>query len=1220
MATTNKTIRGIFDQRRDIYRSIEKVITYNVSREDRLKAEISEYVVTQSIEDQLERLLTKMQTAMDSGVENEIGVWVSGFYGSGKSSFTKYLGLALDDRCVIDGIPFMSYLQDRLQKPQTKALLSTVAKRFPAAVVMLDLASEMLAGATMEDVSTVLYYKVLQWAGYSRNLKVAAFERKLKKDGRYDEFTSLIQKDLEVEWPSVQNDPLVVDSLLPEIAHQMYPNVFKTPTAFTTETSDFFEFENERVNEMLDIVREASGREYIIFIVDEVGQYVGSRPNLILNLDGLAKNLKALGNGKAWIMGTAQQTLTEDDPRAALNSPMLYKLKDRFPIQVDLESSDIREICYRRLLGKSPDGEGVLTDLFQRCGQELRFNTRLQDARYYDSDFDATTFVNLYPFLPAHFDILLHLLGALAKSTGGIGLRSAIKVIQDILIEDNNGRPPVADQTIGWLATTVTLYDALEKDIQRAFRSVYQAVAKVGIRFHGSPIHENVAKTVAVLQILGNMPITSRNVASLMHPGVESASGYDAVQNAINELIADPIVPFGEQDGNLRFFSEKLNDIELERTQIPLRSIETRRILNEALRDVFHPLPSTRLNGTLSVTAGLKVQNDTSSVSLAGERETIQIVAQLVDPADYETARTRLIDDSRQRLSQFTIFLLGRTAPETEDRVAEIYRCREICQRYRTDPDQEIKDYCTAQSSRADTLSNDLKRLLTHSLGGGSFIFRGQATSVDTLDSSVLDASKKYLSSAAAEVFDRYSEAPVRVETALPERFLRIGSNMTAITSELDPLGLVRVNAGTPSVKTDDKAITSIRDYISRNGNVDGKRLMEHFSGAPFGWSQDTLRYLLAAMLLAGELKLKVSGHEITVNGQQAIEALKTNNSFRTVGVALREERPSIEVLSRASERLTDLVGDTVVPLEDDISKKAADYLKQFQSKYAPVGEKLRNLGLPGVDDLETLGSSISDILLGDASDAPAQFGAEESPLFDSLKWVTDVDRHFRQGLETVISDLLLHSREIRALPDLGVPGKLREDLSEDLQQLDERLETKDFWKEQSSFNTLLTHIRARTRDAAIEMSKAQQERVRMAETDLNSLPEWSELTQEEQSSVLAQIEALHIDAPQDLAGLRKLINQEFVVHATLQDVRARIVSIGGERVRQKEEERLEKAKQGNVFVKSVSVASSITSIQDLNALLEMLEQVRAEALKHEKLDIRFEFSIRADDNEGDEL
>ena len=57
---------------------------------------------------------------------------------------------------------------------------------------MLDLASEMLAGATMVDVSTVLYYKVLQWAGYSRNLKVAALERRLQKDGRYDEFKARI--------------------------------------------------------------------------------------------------------------------------------------------------------------------------------------------------------------------------------------------------------------------------------------------------------------------------------------------------------------------------------------------------------------------------------------------------------------------------------------------------------------------------------------------------------------------------------------------------------------------------------------------------------------------------------------------------------------------------------------------------------------------------------------------------------------------------------------------------------------------------------------------------------------------------------------------------------------------------------------------------------------------------------------------------------------------
>jgi hypothetical protein len=158
-------IKTLFDNRRDIYRKIEKVITYGVSQEDRLRSEISEYVVTESIESQFERLLSNMQSAMELGGQNEVGVWVSGFYGSGKSSLTKYLGLALDDQQTIDGVPFIQHLQDRFHRSTTKALLSSVAKKFPAGVCMFSLASNQLAGATQKEVSTVLYYKVLQWAG-----------------------------------------------------------------------------------------------------------------------------------------------------------------------------------------------------------------------------------------------------------------------------------------------------------------------------------------------------------------------------------------------------------------------------------------------------------------------------------------------------------------------------------------------------------------------------------------------------------------------------------------------------------------------------------------------------------------------------------------------------------------------------------------------------------------------------------------------------------------------------------------------------------------------------------------------------------------------------------------------------------------------------------------------------------------------------------------------
>ena len=631
-------------------------------------------MVTDSIEEQTEKLLGKMQAAMEAGGQYEVGVWVSGFYGSGKSSFTKYLGMAFDDRITIDGQPFLKHLQDRLHKPQTKALLSTVSKRFPAAVLLLNLASEQVAGATLEVVSTVLYYKVLQWAGYSRNLKVAAFERKLKKDGRYEEFEKLFEETTGEPWTDYQNDELVVDSLLPDLAHQLYPEFFKTSQSFTTTTREVIYLLDDRIKEIIDIVRETSGKDYIIFVIDEVGQYVGSNQNKILDLQGLAENLKNIGDGKAWIIGTAQQTLTEDDPRAALNSPELYKLKDRFPIQVDLESRDIKEICYRRLLGKSPSGEKALDAVFAQHGQALRHNTKLEDAKYYDAAFDRESFINLYPFLPAHFDILLHLLGALAKSTGGIGLRSAIKVVQEILTEGPEGQTAAANRDLGWLATTVTLFDALYKDIQRAFPSIHQAVGKVLIRFPDSGLHQEIGKTVAVLQILGNLPVTVRNVCSLMHPAVDAPSRADAVKTAVDELLSDAFVPLGEKDNTLRFFSEKLNDIEQERAQLPLRSADTRRLFNEALREVFNPLPSARLHGSLAVTSGLKAQSGAFAASLAGEREAIQTVVEFVDPTDYETARTRLVDESRHKSSEQVIYLLGRTSPEADDLVAEIYR------------------------------------------------------------------------------------------------------------------------------------------------------------------------------------------------------------------------------------------------------------------------------------------------------------------------------------------------------------------------------------------------------------------------------------------------------------------------------------------------------------------------------------------------------------------
>ena len=1195
-------IKQLFDPSKNINRSIEKVITYGVSQEARLKSEISEYVVTDSIDQQFENLLLKMEAAMDIGGENEVGVWVSGFYGSGKSSFTKYLGLAFDDRVTIDGIPFIQHLQDRLKRQQTKSLLSNVAKRFPAAVLMLDLASEQVAGATMEEVSTVLFYKVLQWAGYSRNLKVAALERRLKKEGRYHEFLDAFKEAAGGEdWNNYRNDELVVDSLIPEIAQKLYPTLFKTPTSFTTESSEIVVFENDRVREMLEIAREASGKEYIIFIIDEVGQYVGPRPNLILNLDGLAKNLKNIGDGKVWIVGTAQQTLTADDAKAALNSPELFKLNDRFPIQIALESNDIKEICYTRLLGKSSTAEAELGGLFDQYGQQLRQNTKLVDARVYGGDFDRKTFVDLYPFLPAHFDILLHLLGALAKSTGGIGLRSAIKVVQDILIDGSLGKPAVAEQSVGWLATTVTLFDALDKDIKRAFASLHASVEKATkIRFSHSELHQNIAKTIAVLQMLGNLPITRQNVTSLMHASVSGASQADAVASAVEDLINDPIVPFGEQDGSLCFFSEKLNDIEQERSQVALRGVELRRIVNEALTSVYAPLPATQLHGSYAVSTGLKAQSAGNvPASLAGERNQIQTIVELVDPKEIDNARTRLTDESRHNSSKFNIYLVGRTTPEMDELTADIHRCREIANRYRSDPDQEIREYCNGQADRAEQLSTKLRAQIQRSLLQGSFIFRGQVVAVDTVATVLLDAARRHLSEVAEQVFDRYAEAPVRAGTELAEKFLRVG-NLSGITSALDPLNLVQTQSGRHSIRTEQLAMVSIRDYIDRNGTVDGKRLTDVFSDAPFGWSADTLRYLVAAMLVAGEIKLKVAGREVTVNGQQAIDAIKTNNTFKSIGISLRGgDRPSNDVLARAAIRLTELTGDTVVPLEDDISKVTTKLFPQLQHQYGPLTEKLRGLNLPGVDRLQNLTHEINDVMLTDASDAPRRLGNEQSELFESLKWAAEVKLKLEQGLEQTLRDLRQHCAAIASLPNVTLLATLKEELAEALGLIEERLQQADFYRFAADFSTSLTTIRARIRDTVIAMQGLLKTRIKEAEVDLKRVPEWIKLTQQEQTELLGNLERLIVEVTPDLLGLNAITNKLSELQDEVQGLKHSIERVGTKRIKEDLEAEIPVPNAANepkpAVARSIKARTKITTMDDLDALITQLQQLRGE-------------------------
>jgi hypothetical protein len=1001
----NQKIKDLFDPSRKIDRNIEKVITY--SNEAKLQAEVSEYVVTENLEESFKDLLDKLRLAMENPTGeggHEIGVWVSGFYGSGKSSFTKYLGFALDRNKKLGGRLFLEHLQDRLRSQAAKALFGTVSKLLDAHVVFLDLASEMSTGGGMAEVSAVLRNKVLRDAGYANDIKVAELEIMLEKDGKFNDFKAAAQQEMEGSlWEQVHNQPLVANTVGARLAHRFYPGIWKNPEEFANVRIDSTLSERDRVVEMVDLVKRKSGKKNIIFIVDEVGQYVAAKNNLILNLDGFAKSLKEIGQGSVWLFATAQQTLTEDNRQASINSPDLYKLKDRFPIRIHLEASDIKEICTKRLLGKSSEGAAVLDKLFGERGASLRNATQLRDAQYYDSKLDSALFRDLYPFLPSHFEILLQLLGKLAKRTGGLGLRSAIKVLQDMLLDKSNNSlqgASLSERSVGSLATTVTFFDGLEREIISSFPAIVEGVQRVKERFAGrtEPFIE-VAKTIAILQIIENLPATVPNVAALIQPDISKPSQADDVAQVVREMLkGDSMVPLGEKDGRLAFLSKAAVQFKSELEKTEVRQSELRASIHDGIKSLFSTPPHARVADSLSVQTGIKmVHQGGSPVTIHGDKQTLQWFIDLVEPDQYEEASNHRLKDSHSNREYLHLYLLTRNSQEIHEIALESARCSLFLAKHSSSSDQDVKDFKRQVENRLDSAKDTMVRLLRESMLKGSFIHKGHSQSVESLDQQLDKACNLFLAKIASQIYSRHEEANYSAPTNLAETFLR--TPLPQIGTNQDPLGLVQRQGGNPMVNQSHKALISIRDYLANDGGVEGNQLLEHFSSPPFGWSKDTTRYLVAGLLTSGSLKLRISGADHFTRNDETIKAFASNRSFGSMTVDLRDAPPDPELVMRTSDRLKEITGTDVLPLEEEIAKVAKLYFPEYQIEFLNLSNQLNSISLLDAchgDRAKDLGEQLASVLKGDGTDAISRFGKEESPLYHSVIWARKVGKELK--------------------------------------------------------------------------------------------------------------------------------------------------------------------------------------------------------------------------------
>jgi hypothetical protein len=894
--------------------------------------------------------------------------------------------------------------------------------------------------------------------------------------------------------------------------------------------------------------------ENILFLIDETGQYVAPSGDRILNLDGLARNLKELGQGKIWIIATGQQTLAEIVEKAAHNSAELNKLRDRFPIPINLDAQDIREITYRRLLTKSTEGEQQLRDEFGRYGQGLLNFTRLTGTTLYRGDADATVFARLYPFLPQHFDLLLELIRTLARSTGGIGLRSAIRVIQDLLVDTSKVLPPgalkIADREIGVLACADDFYDTLRADIAKVLPHVPRAVDRVAVAFPNDPLAVRVAKTIGVLQAIEGFPKTAENIAALLYPKLGGQGLLVEVREVLRSLVARQECGITEdpQAGGYLFLSEGVKPLRDKRNAYIPTAAEVNQLRSKLLGAVFDPPPSVKIENVKEVKAGVRY----GRTPVLGEDADIQFRIEAVDSSAFASRRMALLTET-QTLPELkdTIVWLATFSEELDNLLVDASRSDWVVGTTpEREADRDVAQFLRAERRAAEKSRERARKLIETGLLEGAFVFQGRPTGVTESGQTLEAAARGVLSRAAAEIFPYLRLVPIRPATELAYRFLGV-ERLDRMPRDFDPLGLVATRGGGPRIDLNNPGLAeTLRAFNKKldesgGGRLQGNAIQDFFAAPPYGWTKDATRYLFAALLTGGEIELHTPNGPIRTSGPLAQEALKSTVAFNRIGVSRRDSRPPAEALDRAATRLQTMFGVDVLPLEDHISRAVRTHVPSLMEKIGSLPDRLRLLGLPGEPRARRLLETCSDLVKQDANGATALLGGLETSIPDDAKWARDLtDALSNAGEDEIRAAKNLDSNlgDLAALFPSGGEGLLsvsdeaaiREALASDNIQV-------HLPGLRAATRATLDRVKSRYADHRRTYSVALESILKEFET----MPEWSRIAPEDREELAGRVTARGLpdvsQAGREVADLRLLLAREAAIGSLKVEVEGEI-------------------------------------------------------------------------------
>jgi hypothetical protein len=857
--------------KKDINRNINGVVKAENTDEEVIRTELEEYVVTNEVRRYMSTFFERYSESLQTPTE-EIGVWIAGFFGSGKSHLLKMIGNILENKEHGD-MKATQYFSEKIGDPILLGNLERSGSLDTDVILFnIDNVSDQDSYQNKEAIAVALLKKFNEYLGFFRDdLKVAEFERTLWKKGIFEEFKEKYEEEAGSTWEDDRRNLDFNQDFFLDVIEEMEVDGFSRESAERwVEKDSSVSVTPENLAELLEEYIQIKGKnQRIVFLIDEIGQYIGNSSNLMLNLQTVVEQIGTRLKGRVWVGVTSQQDMEAILEDNADRKNDFSKIQGRFKTMISLSSANIDEVIKRRLLEKTDAAKETLKMYYEDNRLKLENQITFENSGTLKLYNDKDDFSETYPFLRYQFVELQKIFDKVREAGHSgkhmsRGERSLLNAFQEAAKTAQN-------QEIGYIVPFNSFYSSIEQFLEDdAKRPIIQAREYTGL----SEFTVEVLKLLFLLKGRDEIKATIDNITSFMvsHVEEDKIELKKKIEKSLRELLNNNYI---QKDGDLYFFlTNEEQDVNREIRGIKINFDDKLRMLSDTVFTNIFGDDSIIINDTGNRYKFTKKVNDRTFGNM-GEELSITILTPEADEYDGNMLMLSMNEEKPLLIKM----ALGEYLKEIEEYLQvkqyQAMKGRELGR-------DSIRRILEGKANENRSRSRRIETLVCEAIEDGEIFISGsqnfpKSKKAKEIIKESLENLAKTIFNKAGLIKDRYDEK-------------RIKSKFSYDTSGtlFDPEKDIQNNPNR-------EAIEEMLGYLKRReefgDRVTLKKLSDHFRKKPFGWGVFDINGIVGDLYLCSKLDVEFNGEILEDKSEVEKNLLRTQaGNLERVCVILREE------------------------------------------------------------------------------------------------------------------------------------------------------------------------------------------------------------------------------------------------------------------------------------------------------------------------------------------